>query len=61
MPYFDTLGKELKKTVAVFEISTPKFFQLQNFAKKTKMAKFGRKKALFGYFCARTLKSLSHI
>ena len=43
MPYLDIFGPEFYKTVAIFEISTLKFFYLQNFAKKKKSLNSGPK------------------
>ena len=36
MPYLGILGKNLKKTIVIFEISTLKCVYLQNFTKKKK-------------------------
>ena len=46
-----------ENTIVIFEISTLKFVQLQNFAKK-RTPKFGTKNVLFGYFWARILQRL---
>ena len=59
-PYLGLSGLEFKKTIAILEISTLKFVQLQNFAKITKISKFGTKNALFGYFWARILTNYCH-
>ena len=59
-PYLGLSGLEFKKTIAIIEISTLKFVQLQNFAKNTKISKFGTKNALFEYFWARILTNYCH-
>ena len=41
---------EVGNNIVIFEISTFELVYLQNFAKKTKIPKFGTKNALFGYF-----------
>ena len=38
-----------------------KFVKLEDFAKKTKMSKFGSKNVLLGHFWARILQSYCHI
>ena len=43
------LGKNFKRSIVIFEISTLKFVKLQNFQKKQN-AKFWTKNALFGNF-----------
>ena len=57
MSYLDIFGLEFEKNIVVLEISTLEFHPL----KKIKMAKFGTKNALFGYFWVSILKSYSHI
>ena len=71
MPYFDIfdkkffiwvfLGKNVKRTIIRFEISTLKFVYFQNFTKKTKMPKFGTKNVWFMYFLAGNWKQCCHI
>ena len=43
-------GRIFEKTILLFEISTLKFVSLQNFAKKTRLPKFGTKNTLLGIF-----------
>ena len=43
MPGLGIFGLEFQKTIVIFEISTLKFVQLQNFAKKQKCLKLGWK------------------
>ena len=57
MSYLGIFGLEFEKNIVVLEISTLEFHPL----KKIKMAKFGTKNALFGYFWVSILKSYSHI
>ena len=59
MPYLVIVGLEFWKAFVLLEISTLQFVKLKKFAKK--MLKFAIKDALFGYLCARTLKSYCHI
>ena len=47
-----------KNPIAIFEITTLKFVEMQNFAKKTKLHKFGTKNTLFVYFCPPILKKI---
>ena len=77
MPKFETKNAlfghfwtSILKNLFIFEISTLKFVYLQNFARKTKMPKFGTKiyalfikmpYLMFGYFSARILKNYSYI
>ena len=51
------LGKNLRKTYVIFEISTLKFV----FHEKPKMPKFGTKNACFGYFSGGIWKKYFHI
>ena len=57
MSYLGIFGLEFEKNIVVLEISTLEFHPL----KKIKMAKFGTKNALFGYFWVSILKIYSHI
>ena len=55
------LGRILKKTIVIFEISTFKFVWLQNFAKKQKCRNLGPKLPYLGIFWARILENYCHI
>ena len=59
MLYLVIVGLEFWKAFVLLEFSTLQFVKLKKFAKR--MPKFAIKDALFGYLCARTLKSYFHI
>ena len=61
MLYLGIFGLEFQKSIVIFEISTLKYVELQNFAKKAKMPKFRTKNALLGYFLRRISKNYCHI
>ena len=44
------MGKNIKKTIVIFEFSTLKFVYLQNFTKKQKYLNLGAKMPYFGIF-----------
>ena len=50
MPYLGIFGLEFYKTIVIFEISTLKFFYLQNFAKKQKCFNLEPKVLYLGIF-----------
>ena len=50
MPYLGTFGLEFENTIVIFEMCTLEFVQVKNFAKKTKMPKFGTKMPYLGTF-----------
>ena len=58
MPYFSVLGPEISKTTVIFEISTLKFVQFQNFVKKQKCLNLGRKMPYCGIFGLEFLKTI---
>ena len=47
---WEIFGKNLKKTIAIFEISTLKFVSLQNLTKKQKFLNLGPKMPNLGIF-----------
>ena len=50
MPYLGIFGLEFENNIAIFEVSTVEFIQLQNFVKKkTKRPKFEIKIVLIEY------------
>ena len=55
------LGKNFKRAIVIFEISNPWIFLIAECCEIMKMPKFETKRALFGYFWARTLNNCCHI
>ena len=58
MTYLSFCRLEAGKTVVIFEINSPDFVYLQNFAKRKKMSKFETKNTLFAFFLGQNLKKL---
>ena len=55
------LGKNFKKTIVIFEMTTLKFVYLQNFTEKQKCQNLGPKVSDFGIFSAGVWKQYCHI
>ena len=55
MPYLVVFGLEFFKKCDIWNQHL-QIYQIAKIGKKLKFTQFGRKNALFGYFCARILK-----
>ena len=61
MAYFGIFGLEFEKKYCHILNQHPQIGLIAKFHEIIKMAKFGSKNALFGYFWARIFKNYSHI